>query len=115
MHLNWNEQLSAVTKKVSRGVWILRLSKTHLPIATVQRIHKSLVPPYFRHGLPVWGVIGVNAINKLEKLQNRAARNVINNAYEPVYMETSQPVTRAGLPSRDESFTSLLGQNLHPS
>ena len=36
---------------------------------------------YFRYSCPVWGVAGINAINRLQKLQSRAARIVINSAY----------------------------------
>ena len=37
---------------------------------------------YFRYSCPVWGVAGINAINRLQKLQNRAARIVTNSAYD---------------------------------
>ena len=81
-HLSWDEQISAVTKKVSRGLGMLRFSKKYLPIATVQKMYRSLVEPYFRYSCPVWGVAGINAINRLQKLQNRAARIVTNSAYD---------------------------------
>ena len=38
--------------------------------------------PYLRYSCPVWGVAGINAINRLQKLQNRAARIVTNSAYD---------------------------------
>ena len=38
--------------------------------------------PYFRYSCPVWGTAGINAINRLQKLQNRAARIVTNSAYD---------------------------------
>ena len=81
-HLSWDEQISAVTKKVSRGLGMLRFSKKYLPIVTVQKMYRSLVEPYFRYSCPVWGVAGINAINRLQKLQNRAARIVTNSAYD---------------------------------
>ena len=81
-HLSWDEQISAVTKKVSRGLGMLRFSKKYLPIVTVQKMHRSLVEPYFRYSCPVWEVADINAINRLQKLQNRAARIVTNSAYD---------------------------------
>ena len=38
--------------------------------------------PYFRCSCPVWGVAGINAINRLQKLQNRVARIVTNSAHD---------------------------------
>ena len=81
-YLSWDKQISALTKKVSRGLGMLRFSKKYLPIVTVQKMYRSLVEPYFRCSCPVWGVAGVSAINKLQKLQNRAARIVTNSAYD---------------------------------
>ena len=37
--------------------------------------------PHFRYCCPVWGVSRINAITKLQKLQNRAPRIVKSNAY----------------------------------
>ena len=37
-HLNWDELISAVTKKVSCGLGMLRFSKKYLPIVTVQKM-----------------------------------------------------------------------------
>ena len=51
--------------------------------------------PYLRYSCPVWGISGINAINKLQKLQNRAARIVINSAYDasalPIIRELGWP------------------------
>ena len=80
--LSWDEQISAVTKKVLRGLGMLRFYKKFLPIVTIQKMYRSLVKPYFRYSCPVWGVAGVSAINKLQKLQNRAARIVTSSAYD---------------------------------
>ena len=44
--------------------------------------------PYLRYSCPVWGVSGINVINKLQKLQNRAARIVTNCAYDASALPT---------------------------
>ena len=41
-HLSWDEQMSAVTKKVSRGLGMLRFSKKYLPVVAVQKMYRSL-------------------------------------------------------------------------
>ena len=55
-HLSWDEQISAVTKKVSCGLGMLCFSEKYLPIITVQKMYKSLVEPYFRYSCPVWEI-----------------------------------------------------------
>ena len=94
-HLSWDKQISTVTKKVSRGLGMLPFSKKYLPIITVQKMYRSFVEPYFRYSCPVWGVAGINAINRLQKLQNKAARIITNSAYDasalPIIRELGWP------------------------
>ena len=61
---------------------MLRFPRQYLPIFTLQNMYRSLVEPYLRYSCPVWGVSGINTINKLQKLQNKAARIFTNSAYD---------------------------------
>ena len=70
-YLNWKEQITAIKKKVSREIGMLKYSKRYLPLLTIQSMYKSLVEPYFRYCCPVSGSCGSTAINELQKLQNR--------------------------------------------
>ena len=67
-----------------------------MPIVTVQKIYRSLMQPYFRYSCPIWRVAGSNAINRLQKLQNRAARIVTNSAYDasalPIIRKLGWPI-----------------------
>ena len=81
-HLLWDEHLSGITKKNSLGLGILKYSKKYLSLFTIQRMCKSLVVPYFRYCLLVWSNCGITALQKLQKLQNRAARIVTNSPYD---------------------------------
>ena len=70
---------------------MLRYAKQYLPISTVKTMYKSLVEPYFRYCSPVWGNAWVTYIEKLQKLQNRAAKLVTNSPFDV----TALPVIRA--------------------
>ena len=50
-------------------------------------MYKSFIEPHFRYCCPIWGAAGITALQKLQKLQNRAARIVINSPYD-VHSET---------------------------
>ena len=56
--------------------------KKYLPLLTIQRMYESLVEPYFRYFSPVWGNCGITALQKLQKLQNRATSVITNSPYE---------------------------------
>ena len=62
--LKWTNNLTTVTKKISRGIGILRCAKQYLPPATIEIMDSSLVEPYFRYCCPVWGHCGVSIIGK---------------------------------------------------
>ena len=84
-------QIANMVKKMSKAIGMLRYSKQYLPIKSVQTMYKSLIEPYFRYCCPVWGVCGITAPDKLQKLQNRAARIVTNS---PSYNASAFPIIR---------------------
>ena len=80
--LKWSTHLSSTIKKVSRGVGMLKYSKRYLPKVSLIMLYSCLVEPYFRYCCPVWGSCGASALDKLQKLQNRASRIVTNSPYD---------------------------------
>ena len=85
--LKWTNHLTTVTKKISRGIGILRYAKQYLPPATIETMYKSLVEPYFRYCCPVWGNAGVSIIGKMQKL----AKLITNSPFDA----SPLPVIRA--------------------
>ena len=80
--LNWDVHIAEVIKKISRALGMIRHAKQYLPLSILQAMYRSMVEPYFRFCCPVWGVYGTTALNKLQKLENRAARIVTNIPYK---------------------------------
>ena len=76
----------------------LRYAKRYLPLVTVQTMYKSLIEPHLRYCCPVWGAAGNTALQKLQKLQNRAARIVTNSPYdahsEPLIQKLGWPTIK---------------------
>ena len=89
--LRWTNDLTTVTKKISRGIGILRYAKQYFPLATIDTMYRSLVEPYFRYCCPVWGNAGVSIIGKLQMLQNRAPKLITNSPFDA----SPLPVIRA--------------------
>ena len=80
--LDWKDQVQAVSLKVSRGLGILKHAKKCLPFSALTSLYTSIVEPHFRYCCSVWGCAGTTEINRLQKLQNRAARIVTNSSFD---------------------------------
>ena len=80
--LDWKDQVQAVSLKVSRGLGILKHAKKFLPFSALTSLYTSIVEPHFRYCCSVWGCAGTTEIDRLQKLQNRAARIVTNSSFD---------------------------------
>ena len=80
--LDWEEQIKAVSTKVSRAVGFLKHAKSFLPKETLQTLYMGIVEPHFRYCCSVWGCAGFTDIKQLQKLQNRAARIITNSSFD---------------------------------
>ena len=52
---------------------MLKYAKKFLSLETVQKIFLGIVEPHIRHCCSVWGCAGDAILQKLQKIQNRAA------------------------------------------
>ena len=68
--LDWNDQVWAVSLKVSRGLGILKHAKKFLPFSALTNLYTSTVEPHFRYCFSVWGCAGTTEIIRLQKLQS---------------------------------------------
>ena len=79
--LTWDTHIASVSKKVSSGLSIMTKIKPFIPISSLLNIYQSIVEPYFDYCSIVWNGIGDNLADKLQKLQNRAARVITGADY----------------------------------
>ena len=80
--LNWKKQIQLITTKVSRPLGILNYSKHLFQFETLKTLYTSIIEPHFRYCCSVWVCCGRTEIDRLQKLQNRAARIVTNSSYD---------------------------------
>ena len=80
-HLVWDEHIKCVRTKVSRALGFLKYAKKFLPQDTLSKMYRGIVEPHFRYCCSVWGCCGKTQIDILQRLQNRAARIVMNSSY----------------------------------
>ena len=65
--------------KISRALGFLKYAKKYVPLATLKDIYKGIGEPNFNYCCSFWGSCGTTKLNRLQKLQNRAARIVKNS------------------------------------
>ena len=73
-NLTWKCHIDDITKTVSSGIGALKRMRDFISDETAIQVYKSLVEPYFSYCAPVWDGLGKKLSEKLQKLQNRAAR-----------------------------------------
>ena len=82
LELKWREHVTFAIGKISRAMRIFKYAKKYLPLEIVKNMYTSLVEPHFRNCCSLWGYCGETLLDKLQKLQNRAARIVTNSYYD---------------------------------
>ena len=80
--LNWRPHIHTISKKISAGIAILRRVSHFIPFDTRVNMYNALVMPYFNYCSAAWGNINKGLGDKLQNMQNRAARILTFSNYE---------------------------------
>ena len=74
--LSWDMQIDSISKKVRKNIGIIKQARDSVPKESLTLLYKTLVEPYFRYCSSAWGKSRESLIDKLQTLQNRAAKAV---------------------------------------
>jgi hypothetical protein len=80
-HLSWNEHIKHAHKKIANNLYLLKQIKAFLPIDARKLFFNSYVLPHFDYCSVIWGNCSKTALNKLVKMQKRAARLILNKDF----------------------------------
>ena len=80
--LSWNHHTDYLSKKISRAIGGLKQVRRFVPTHTLITIYKALIQPLFDYCDVVWSGLNEGLANRLQKLQNRAARIITQSSYE---------------------------------
>jgi len=78
-HLQWDEQLMFLAKTVSHKLHCLRKLKSSFPIHLLCQIYQSCIQPHLDYCCTVWGFLPETKLQKVQHIQNSAARIICNN------------------------------------
>ena len=79
--MTWDAHISSVSKKVSSGIGVLKIIKPFVPVSNLISVYHSIVEPYLDYCSVVWDDISDQLRDKLQILQNRAARVITGAGY----------------------------------
>ena len=81
-NLSWVKHVGKIHKKVAAGIGLLRRIRDFTSLDILIKIYKSLIQPHFEYASAVWDNLDVTLCQKLQKLQNRAARIITKSDYD---------------------------------
>ena len=81
-NLTWKNHIEVISKKVSSGIGALKRVRGLMDRETAIKVYKGFIEHYFSYCASVWAGIGVTLSDRLQKLQNRAARVITQSTYD---------------------------------
>jgi hypothetical protein len=96
-NLSWNSHIDNSCNKASQILGLLRRTLKKCSIHTKSIAYQALVRPHLEYATPAWDPHTKANIDKLEKVQRRAARFVLNNYTYPPAPNSSVTAMLASL------------------
>ena len=84
-NLSWNMHIEKIAKKIASGIGAIKRCRPLVNRTTLESVFNALVQPYFNYCSEVWGHCNKSLSNRLQKLQNRAARILTFSSADPIF------------------------------
>ena len=90
--LSWKYHIEEIRKKATSGAYILYATKNLLNSKNKLGVYHALVSSHLNYGICVWGDSKSKYIKKLETIQRKATRSIVNGKYnahtDPIFKKT---------------------------
>ena len=80
-HLTWSRHVVEKSKKISSGIGAVKRIRPFITTDTANKIYKAIIQPHIDYCSTVWDGLGITLLDKIQKLQNRAARIITQSTY----------------------------------
>ena len=81
-HLSWSNHIGDLSKKIFSAIGALKRIRPYITERTALQIYQALILPHFDYCSSVWGDSILTLSDKLQKLQNMAARAITRSNYD---------------------------------
>ena len=106
--LNWDEQISVVCLNLTRRISLLKQLSKYVNMESLKLYYNSYILPIFDYGCMIWSRTTVKNINRMLKLQKRAARIILKVDYLTPSEEMFSKLQWLSFPKRIKYHTSLM-------
>ena len=79
--LAWKQYTKLIIDKIQttrRQIHFLTSRKSKLSIENKLKIYKTIIKPIWTYGIPLWGTEAMSHINKIETIQAKILRTIVN-------------------------------------
>ena len=80
-NLSRKAHIHGISRKVSSGIGALKRVRPFVSMYTAVKIYKGLIAPHFEYCTAVWDGFTQQLSEKLQKLQNRAIRDITRGGW----------------------------------
>jgi hypothetical protein len=77
-NLSWEKHINHISSKITSGIGAIRRLREYIEQSTLIMVYNALIQPYFDYCCEVWYTLNKGLSERLQKLQNRAARLIMN-------------------------------------
>ena len=77
-NLVWDKHVDHIAKKITSGIGAIRRIKQFVDRNALISVFNALVQPHFNYCSELWDCVSLCQFKRLQKLQNRAARLIMN-------------------------------------
>ncbi|MCU7800562.1 MAG: reverse transcriptase family protein [gamma proteobacterium symbiont of Lucinoma myriamae] len=106
--LSWDNQIDAVCLNITRRITLLKLLSNYVDKTSLNQYYKSYILPIFDFGCMIWGRCSFSNVNRLVKLQKRAARIILRADFMTPSQTMFDELQWLSFPKRVQYHTSVM-------
>ena len=81
-NINWECHIENISRKIACAIGAIKRIRLLTPFNVLIKVYNSLIQPHFDYCNVVWGNCNKGLFEKLQRLQNRAARILMSASYD---------------------------------
>ena len=106
--LSWDKQIDSVCLNITRRLTLLKLLSKYVDQLSLKQYYNSYILPIFDYGCMIWSQCTSHNMNRLSKLQNRAARIILQADIMPPSQQMFQELGWLPFPKRVKYHTCVM-------
>ena len=80
-NLSWSSHIDYLCSHITTKISLLRHLSEYVPVEILQKFYQGYILPFFDYGSVTWGSASASNIERLTKLQKRAARIILRTDF----------------------------------